>query len=85
MAIWNSAHPAHEGIAKASKNTAVEALGMEYVDVGDDYVTGRIPMGERTVQPGFYPVTAALSRKGLTRGGKKVRFATKATHGPQQT
>lgn len=51
MAIWTRTLPTLEAMANASKNTAVEALGIEYVDVGDDYVTGRMPVDKRTVQP----------------------------------
>jgi len=51
MAIWTRTLPTLEEMAKASKNTAVEALGIEYVEVGDDFVTGRIPVDQRTVQP----------------------------------
>ncbi len=51
MAIWTRALPTLQQMAEASKHTAVTALGIEYVEVGDDYVTGRIPVDERTVQP----------------------------------
>lgn len=72
-------------MAKASKNTAFKALGIEYVDVGDDYVTGRIPMDERTVQPGFSLITAHspekrpnLSLRECWSLCRNVRFATRA-------
>lgn len=50
MAIWTRS-PSLEQMAEASKNTAVVAMGIEYVEIGDDYITGRIPVDERTVQP----------------------------------
>ena len=51
MSIWKRAIPSLEQMAEASKNTAVATMGIEYVEVGDDYVVGRIPVDERTVQP----------------------------------
>lgn len=51
MAIWTRSSPTLEQMAEASKNTAVAAMGIEYVEIGDDYITGRIPVDERTVQP----------------------------------
>lgn len=51
MAIWTRSRPSLEQMAEASKDTAVTALGIEYVEVGDDYVSGRIPVDRRTVQP----------------------------------
>lgn len=50
MAIW-TVKPDLEYMAKASANTAVSHMGIEYTEIGDDYVTGRIPVDERTVQP----------------------------------
>tara|TARA_R110000823_G_scaffold116248_3_gene239203 strand:- start:125 stop:550 length:426 start_codon:yes stop_codon:yes gene_type:complete len=50
MAIWTH-KPDLEYLAKASANTAVSHMGIEYTEIGDDYVTGRIPVDERTVQP----------------------------------
>jgi uncharacterized protein (TIGR00369 family) len=51
MAIWTRNLPTLEQMAESNKNTAVTALGIEFVDVGDDYITGRMPVDERTVQP----------------------------------
>ncbi|SOB77054.1 uncharacterized domain 1-containing protein [Marinobacter sp. LV10R510-11A] len=50
MAIW-TVKPDLEYMAKASANTAVSHMGIEYTEIGDDYVTGRIPVDKRTVQP----------------------------------
>ncbi|WP_092015998.1 hotdog fold thioesterase [Marinobacter daqiaonensis] len=33
------------------KNTAVDNLGIEFVEVGDDYIKARMPVDDRTVQP----------------------------------
>src|SRR5690554_1688763 len=63
MAIWTRT-PDLEHLAKASANTAVSHMGIEYTEVGDDYVTGRIPVDERTVQP-----------FGILHGGSSVVLA----------
>jgi len=33
------------------KNTMVDYLGIEFIEVGDDYLTARMPIDERTKQP----------------------------------
>ena len=33
------------------KNSAVDRLGIEFLEVGDDFVRGRVPVDERTKQP----------------------------------
>ncbi|MCK0162454.1 hotdog fold thioesterase [Marinobacter sp. S6332] len=63
MAIWTRT-PDLEQLAKASANTAVSHMGIEYTEIGDDYVTGRIPVDERTVQP-----------FGILHGGSSVVLA----------
>ena len=50
MAIW-TVKPDLEYMAKASANTAVSHMGIEYTEIGDDFVSGRMPVDERTVQP----------------------------------
>src|SRR3990167_2590608 len=35
----------------ANRNTAVEHLGIEFVEVGDDFLRARVPVDHRTVQP----------------------------------
>lgn len=47
-----------------SKNTLMEALGIELVDMGDGWITGRMPVDHRTKQP-----------LGLLHGGASVAFA----------
>ncbi|MDO6443323.1 MULTISPECIES: hotdog fold thioesterase [unclassified Marinobacter] len=63
MAIWTRT-PDLEHLAKASANTAVSHMGIEYTEIGDDYVTGRMPVDERTVQP-----------FGILHGGSSVVLA----------
>jgi 1,4-dihydroxy-2-naphthoyl-CoA hydrolase len=38
-------------IYERSKNTMPEYLGVEFVEVGDDYLAARMPVNERTRQP----------------------------------
>lgn len=47
-----------------SKNTAVEHLGIEFLEVGEDYLVGRVPVDHRTHQP-----------FGLLHGGVSVVLA----------
>ncbi|GAA0847499.1 hotdog fold thioesterase [Marinobacter szutsaonensis] len=50
MAIWTRT-PNLEQMMEASRKTAVGHMGIEYLEVGDNYVKGRMPVDERTVQP----------------------------------
>lgn len=63
MAIWTRT-PNLEHLAKASENTAVSYMGIEYLEIGDDYVKGRMPVDHRTVQP-----------FGILHGGSSVLLA----------
>lgn len=63
MAIWTR-NPNLEQMVKAGRNTAAASLGIEYLEVGDDYVKGRMPVDERTVQP-----------FGILHGGASVLLA----------
>ncbi|GGK71302.1 hotdog fold thioesterase [Rufibacter glacialis] len=47
-----------------NKNTLGEHLGMEYTEIGDDYLIGRMPVDHRTHQP-----------LGLLHGGASVALA----------
>jgi len=50
MRIWT--HPVSvEILAESHRNTAPERLGMEFLEVGDDFIRGRVPVDERTRQP----------------------------------
>ena len=63
MAIWTKPISI-DLLALAGRNTAVERLGIEFLEVGDDFVKGRVPVDERTVQP-----------FGLLHGGVSVVLA----------
>ncbi|MDP1931299.1 MAG: hotdog fold thioesterase [Gammaproteobacteria bacterium] len=47
-----------------AQNTAVSNMGIELTEVGDDYLTGRMPVDHRTVQP-----------YGILHGGSSVLLA----------
>jgi acyl-coenzyme A thioesterase PaaI-like protein len=68
MAIW-TVTPNLEYMAEASKNTAVSHMGIEYLEIGDDYVKGRMPVDQRTVQP-----------FGILHGGSSVGLDINANH-----
>lgn len=48
----------------SSKNTLMETLGIEYVDVGEDFLVGRMPVNPRVHQP-----------DGVLHGGAMVALA----------
>lgn len=61
--LWKSpATPAE--LNELGKNTAAEFLGIEVTEVGPDYLTGTLPVSERSVQP-----------MGLIHGGVNVVLA----------
>ena len=51
-------------LTESHRRTAPELLGMEFVEVGDDFIVARIPVDERTRQP-----------YGLLHGGVSVVLA----------
>jgi len=50
MRIWKKEISIAE-LTRSHAGTAVELLGMEFVEVGDDFIRGRVPVDRRTVQP----------------------------------
>lgn len=50
MAIWVTAATV-EGLNARSNDTIVDHIGIEYTDIGDDYISARMPVDSRTVQP----------------------------------
>jgi 1,4-dihydroxy-2-naphthoyl-CoA hydrolase len=63
MRIWKSPITV-EGLTAVSQNTAVSYLGIEFLEIGDDYLTARVPVDHRTHQP-----------YGLLHGGVSVVLA----------
>lgn len=53
-----------EELTRGALNSAASRLGIEYTEIGDDYVCGRVPVDERTRQP-----------YGLLHGGVSVVLA----------
>jgi len=62
-AIWKRPVSIHE-LARMHIGTAVEHLGMEFLEVGDDFIRARVPVDQRTKQP-----------YGLLHGGVSVVLA----------
>jgi 1,4-dihydroxy-2-naphthoyl-CoA hydrolase len=63
MSIWFlEATP--ESLDAISANTMVEHLGIEFIAIGEDSITARMPVDHRTVQPA-----------GLLHGGASVALA----------
>ena len=50
MSIW-SIQATLENLNELSRNTMVEHIGIEFLEVGDDYIKARMPVDHRTVQP----------------------------------
>jgi 1,4-dihydroxy-2-naphthoyl-CoA hydrolase len=64
MPIWKLSHISLEALQQQSKGTIDEHLGIEYLEIGDDYVKARMPVDRRTRQP-----------MGLLHGGAYVVLA----------
>lgn len=63
MRIWQQ-DISTDILAADHKSTAVEWLGIEFLEVGDDFIRARVPVDERTRQP-----------YGLLHGGVSVVLA----------
>jgi len=50
MKIWQSEIDLNI-VTERSKQSMSDFLGIEFIDVGDDYLTARMPVNERTKQP----------------------------------
>lgn len=61
--IWKHS-PNLEGLNNLSANTINGALGIEFTEIGDDYLVARMPVDQRTRQP-----------YGLLHGGASVVLA----------
>ncbi|MBB4078583.1 1,4-dihydroxy-2-naphthoyl-CoA hydrolase [Lewinella aquimaris] len=48
--IWKT-NPTLEGLNAMNTNTLGAALGINFVEVGEDYIVAEMPVDERTVQP----------------------------------
>jgi uncharacterized protein (TIGR00369 family) len=50
MAIWKQPIT-HDALVRMSRGTAGEHLGIEFLEIGDDFLTARVPVDARTRQP----------------------------------
>lgn len=64
MAIWYDPAITPEQLNPLSRGNMGEHLGMEVIEVGEDYIKGRMPVDHRTRQP-----------YGLLHGGASVALA----------
>ena len=51
MIWWNDEKPSMERLTQLGTKALPAYLGMEFVDCGDDWITARMPVDERTHQP----------------------------------
>ena len=63
MRIWKK-HISVQVLTTIHLNTAVDRLGIEFLEVGDNFIRARVPVDHRTVQP-----------YGLLHGGVSVVLA----------
>jgi len=63
MRIWKK-EISIDVLTQSHVGTAVDRLGIEFVEIGDDFITARVPVDERTRQP-----------YGLLHGGVSVVLA----------
>jgi 1,4-dihydroxy-2-naphthoyl-CoA hydrolase len=63
MRIWKQ-DMSVERLTASNANSAVSQLGIEFLEVGDDFIRARVPVDRRTVQP-----------YGLLHGGVSVTLA----------
>lgn len=50
MRIWKKDVSVDE-LTRSHEKTAVDRLGIEFLEVGDDFIRARVPVDDRTVQP----------------------------------
>jgi len=64
MSIWKTQAITLEALQQNGKNTLVEHLGIEFTEIGDDFIKAKMPVDHRTHQP-----------MGLLHGGAHVVLA----------
>ncbi len=50
MSIW-FARPTLEALSQQAQGTMIDHLGIEFLEVGEDYLRARLPVDARTMQP----------------------------------
>ena len=63
MTLWKT-QTTVEQLKEMSKNTLIEHLGIEFLEIGDDHLKAKMPVDSRTKQPA-----------GLLHGGASVALA----------
>jgi len=63
MAIWR-VHRSIEDLKNRSKNTLIENIGIEFIEIGEDFIKAKMPVDNRTKQP-----------YGMLHGGASLAFA----------
>ena len=63
MTMWKT-ETTLDQLKEKSKNTLIDHLGIEYLEIGDDYLKAKMPVDHRTKQPA-----------GLLHGGASVALA----------
>jgi 1,4-dihydroxy-2-naphthoyl-CoA hydrolase len=63
MTLWKT-QATLDQLRELSKNTLAEHIGIEYLEIGEDYLKARMPVDHRTIQPA-----------GLLHGGASVVLA----------
>ena len=61
--IWAKT-PTLESLQASARNTMIEHVGIEFLEVGDDFIRARMPVDRRTIQPA-----------GILHGGGSVVLA----------
>ncbi len=64
MQIWKTPNITLAALQNNSKNTLVEHIGIEFMEIGDDFIKAKMPVDKRTHQP-----------MGLLHGGAHVVLA----------
>ena len=64
MSIWFDTSIKPEQVRPLARGTMVEHIGIEFIDIGEDYLKARMPVDHRTRQP-----------YGLLHGGASVALA----------
>ena len=60
MSIWIHQYTVDD-LNKQCKNTLMENLGIEFLEIGDDYIKAQMPVDSRTVQPSVFFMAVPLS------------------------
>lgn len=49
--IWYGSKPSLDELTSLGRNTMAEFIGIEFTEIGDNYLKGRMPVDHRTNQP----------------------------------